>query len=193
MAKLHFKYGAMNSGKSDTLIKTAYNYEERGLEVVTIKPLVDTKGDDTIVARGGHSRKVDIMVPDDLDVRKAIHDLGKTSLQCVLADEAQFLTREQIGQLFEVAKVDDISVIAHGLRTDFRTDVFPGSQRLLEIADNIEKLPTMCFCGSQAEFNTRRVDGNYVFDGNQVAIDGEGHVTYDSLCGSCYLQNGGTI
>ena len=193
MAKLHFKYGAMNSGKSDTLIKTAYNYEERGLEVVTIKPLIDTKGDDTIVARGGHSRKVDIMVPDDLDVRKAIHDLGKTSLQCVLADESQFLNREQIGQLFEVAKVDDISVIAHGLRADFRTEVFPGSQRLLEIADNIEKLPTMCFCGSQAEFNTRKVDGNYVFDGNQVAIDGEGHVTYDSLCGSCYLQNGGTI
>ena len=191
MAKIHFKYGAMNSGKTDTLIKTAYNYEERELNVVVIKPEIDTKGGTTITARGGHSREVDILADRDLDLR---HEIGKRSLiTCVLVDEAQFLTPDQISQLYSVAKEDDISVICYGLRTDFRTQLFPGSQRLLEVADNIEKLPTMCFCGSQAEFNTRKVNGNYIFTGDQVAIDGEDEVEYDSLCGSCYAKEGGTI
>lgn len=193
MAKLHFKYGAMNSGKSDTLIKTAYNYEERGLEVVTLKPAIDTKGDHLITARGGHTRAADILVEVDTNIRSAIQELGKRSLACVLVDEAQFLGAEQVSQLFEVAKFDEISVIAFGLRADFRTQLFPGSQRLLEIADNIEKLPTMCVCGSQAEFNTRKVNDVYVFEGNQVAIDGEDTVAYDSLCGACYVKEGGTI
>ena len=108
-------------------------------------------------------------------------------------DEAQFLTPDQISQLYSVAKEDDISVICYGLRTDFRTQLFPGSQRLFEVADNIEKLPTLCFCGSQAEFNTRKVNGNYIFTGDQVAIDGEDEVEYDSLCGSCYVREGGSI
>ena len=191
MAKIHFKYGAMNSGKTDTLIKTAHNYEERELNVVVIKPEIDTKGGTTITARGGHSREVDILADRDLDLR---HEIGKRSLiTCVLVDEAQFLTPDQISQLYSVAKEDDISVICYGLRTDFRTQLFPGSQRLLEVADNIEKLPTMCFCGSQAEFNTRKVNGNYIFTGDQVAIDGEDEVEYDSLCGSCYAKEGGTI
>ena len=191
MAKIHFKYGAMNSGKTDTLIKTAYNYEERELNVVVIKPEIDTKGGTTITARGGHSREVDILADSGLDLR---HEIGKRNLiACVLVDEAQFLTPDQISQLYSVAKEDDISVICYGLRTDFRTQLFPGSQRLLEVADNIEKLPTMCFCGSQAEFNTRKVNGNYIFTGDQVAIDGEDEVEYDSLCGSCYAKEGGTI
>jgi len=193
MAKLHFKYGAMNSGKSDTLIKTAYNYEERGLDVATIKPAIGVKGDNLIVARGGHSRTADILAGSELNLRIAVAELGKRPLACVLVDEAQFLEVEQISQLFEIAKLDDISVIAYGLRADFRTQTFPGSKRLLEIADNIEKLPTMCFCGSQAEFNTRKLNGSYVFDGDQVAIDGEDSVEYDSLCGSCYMKEGGVI
>lgn len=193
MSKLHFKYGAMNSGKSDTLIKTAFNYEERGLEVATVKPEVDTKGDNLIVARAGLTRVVDILAPPEIDVREAVHSLGKKTLACVLIDEAQFLEPNQVSQLFEIAKLDKVSVIAFGLRADFRTEMFPGSKRLLELADNIEKLPTMCFCGSQAEFNTRKVNGLYVFEGDQVAIDGEDTVAYDSLCGSCYMSEGGTI
>lgn len=191
MAKLHFKYGAMNSGKSDTLIKTAYNYEERGLHILTIKPSIDTKGDNMIVARGGHSRRADIMATPTMDLEQEV--LRDTDVACVLVDEAQFLTAEQIGQLFRLAKQHDISVIAYGLRADFRNQLFPGSTRLFEIADNIEKLPTMCFCGSQAEFNTRKVDGHYVFDGDQVAIENGADVSYDSLCGRCYLERGGTI
>lgn len=191
MAKLHFKYGAMNSGKSDTLIKTAYNYTERGLKVLVIKPSIDTKGDSTVVARGGHSRTVDILADDTLDIASEV--LKTPNVACVLVDESQFLTGRQVGQLFRLAKQHNISVICYGLRADFRTHVFPGSKRLFEIADNIEKLPTMCFCGSQAEFNTRKIDGQYVFDGDQVAIEDGHDVTYDSLCGNCYVKNGGTI
>jgi thymidine kinase len=191
VSKIHFKYGAMNSGKSDTLIKTAYNYTERGLFVITIKPSADTKTEDTIIARAGNQRKVDILATPELDLRLAIKkyakDNGIEHVACVLIDEAQFLTREQIDQLFAVAKEDNTSVIAYGLRADFRAELFPGSKRLFELADNIEKLPTMCRCGNQAEFNTRKVNGNYVFEGEQVAIDGEDSVTYDSLCGVCYL------
>lgn len=191
MAKLHFKYGAMNSGKSDTLIKTAYNYEERGLKVLVIKPSVDTKGDDHVSARGGHSRKVDIMADGTLDVAAEV--LKTPDVACVLVDEAQFLAEKQISGLFKIAKQHDISVICYGLRTDFRTAMFPGSKRLFEVADNIEKLPTMCFCGSQAEFNTRKVGGVYIFEGSQVAIDGKDKVEYDSLCGRCYQREGGII
>ena len=191
MSKLHFKYGAMNSGKSDTLIKTAYNYEERRLGVIVIKPGVDTKGEDKVVARGGHERTVDIIADQTLNLEKQILQSPDTAV--VLVAEAQFLTADQISQLFRVAKMHNISVICYGLRADFQTKIFPGSERLFEVADNIEKLPTMCFCGRQAEFNTRKVDGKYVFEGDQVAIDGEENVEYDSLCGQCYLNEGGTI
>jgi thymidine kinase len=192
VSKLSFKYGAMNSGKSDTLIKTAFNYTERGHDVITIKPGIDTKGGQKITARAGGERKVDILATPEMDVRVAVHSFAKTKklkdLQCVLIDEAQFLSKDQIDQLFELAKYDDISVIAYGLRTDFQTFLFPGSRRLLELADNLEKLPTMCRCDRQAEFNCRKIGESYVFDGDQVAIDGKEAVTYDSLCGTCYLE-----
>ena len=191
MSKLHFKYGAMNSGKSDTLIKTAYNYEERGLNVIVIKPGIDTKGEDKVIARGGHERTVDIIADQTLNLEKQILQSSDTAV--VLVDEAQFLTSDQISQLFRVAKQHSISVICYGLRADFQTKIFPGSEQLFEVADNIEKLPTMCFCGRQAEFNTRKVNGKYVFEGDQVAIDGKDSVDYDSLCGQCYLNEGGTI
>ncbi|HIZ34218.1 MAG TPA: thymidine kinase [Candidatus Ruania gallistercoris] len=204
MAKLHFKYGAMNSGKSDTLIKTAYNYQERGLPILVIKPATDTKSGDAVIARGGASRAVDILAHTGDDLRALILQAQEGSgpftglwsprgsevapIACVLVDEAQFLTEEQVDQLFEVAKDDGISVICYGLRTDFLTRVFPGSRRLFELADNFEKLPTMCRCGSQAEFNCRRVGGVFVFEGEAVAIDGEDVVSYESLCGTCYRR-----
>jgi thymidine kinase len=191
MSKLHFKYGAMNSGKSDTLIKTAFNYVERDLEVITAKPSVDTKGEKLIVARGGASRTVDFLITPEMDVREEVKrhiaQRALASLHCVLIDEAQFLLEPQVDQLLRIAKDDNISVIAYGLRADFRSQLFTGSKRLFEIADNIEKLPTMCRCNSQAEFNTRIVNGEYVFEGSQIAIDGEDEVSYDSLCGTCYL------
>lgn len=191
MSKFHFKYGAMNSGKSDTLIKTAYNYEERGLKVIVVKPYTDTKGGAMIVARGGHKRQVDILASADMNIAKMIKKLPKPA--CILVDEAQFLTSAQISQLFHIAKEQDISVICYGLRSDFRNQMFPGSRRLFEVADNIEKLPTMCRCGRQAEFNARRLNGKFVFSGDQVAIDGEAEIDYESLCGQCYIAEGGVI
>ncbi|MDO5661532.1 MAG: thymidine kinase [Brachybacterium sp.] len=192
MAKLHFKYGAMNSGKSDTLIKTAYNYAERGLATLTVKPAIDTRGEDFVVARGGASRRVDVLVDPTADVRAAVlaeaRRQGIDALQCVLVDESQFLEPEQIDQLFLLAKQEGISVICYGLRADFRTAVFPGSRRLFELADNFEKLPTMCRCGSQAEFNSRLVDGVPVFSGDQVVIDDQAEIAYESLCGECFLR-----
>lgn len=192
MAKLHFKYGAMNSGKSDTLIKTAFNYAERGLATLTVKAAIDTKGEDWVVARGGARRRVDVLVQPGEDLRERIRTtadaLDLRPLHCVLVDESQFLDPAQIDQLYLVAKLDGISVICYGLRTDFLASVFPGSRRLFELADNFEKLPTMCRCGSQAEFNCRLVDGEHVFHGEQVAIDDGAAVGYESLCGPCYLR-----
>ena len=192
MSKLHFKYGAMNSGKSDTLIKTAFNYAERGLATLTVKPSIDTKGEDWVVARGGARRRVDVLVGDADDLRSRIaaaaDELEARPLHCVLVEEAQFLTPLQVDQLFLIAKTEGISVICYGLRTDFLTREFPGSRRLFELADNFEKLPTMCRCGSQAEFNCRVVDGRHVFEGDQVAIDDGAVVTYESLCGACFMR-----
>jgi len=199
MAKLSFKYGAMNSGKSDTLIKTAYNYTEQGHDVITIKPGIDSKGGEDIVARAGGRVAVNILALPEMNIREEIKLFvarqALKNLQCVLVDEAQFLSEMQIDQLQEVTLFDDTSVIAYGLRTDFQRKMFPGSKRLFELANIIEKLPTMCRCAKQAEFNCRKIDGEYVFDGNQVAIDGNvaneidhSEVTYDSLCGTCYLD-----
>ena len=194
MAKLHFKYGAMNSGKTDTLIKAAYNYTENNLRPIVVKASVDTKGDNKIVARAGFSRDVDILAVDHMNLRDEVLEIHEnTPVNCVFIDEAQFLTREQINELYDVAKLDGISVIAYGLRSDFKTEMFPGAKRLFELADNIEKIPTMCRCGSQAEFNCRMVNGVFVAEGEQVAIDGEQKVTYTSLCGNCRRQELGDV
>lgn len=189
MAKLYFRYGAMNSGKSTLLSQAAYNYEERGQNVLVLKPAVDTKSE-KVLSRIGVSRAVDINVPADLNVFKALeHAEWEKDIHCVLVDEAQFLTREQVTQLFWFAVKKNIPVIAYGLRTDFRTQAFPGSGRLLEIAHSIEELKTICRCGKKAVFNGRKVDGEFVREGGQVAIDGD--VQYESLCGVCYDQKVG--
>jgi len=180
----------MNSGKSSALIQAAYNYEEQGLPVVTMKPTIDTKGEQYIVSRGGHSRRVDILAPPEMNVREelAVYRAELGHIACVMVDESQFLQPIQVDQLLEVAKLDETSVITYGIRTDYQRHVFPGSLRLFELADNIEKLPTMCGCQSQAENNARKINGEFVFDGEQVAIDGEDNVTYTSLCSTCYLK-----
>ena len=202
MAKLYFRYGAMNSGKSTGLLQAAFNYEERGQRVLLAKPSVDTKGDREIVSRLGVTREVDVVFTPDADVRAAVADAGATDpdsarldgmvrpVSCVLVDEAQFLTPRQVDDLLRVAVLDGIPVLAYGIRTDFRTEAFPGSARLLEVAHSLEELKTICRCGRKAVFNARKVDGRFVFDGSQVAIDGV-DVTYESLCANCYLTESG--
>jgi len=117
-------------------------------------------------------------------------DRPPVDVACLLVDEAQFLSREQVDDLLRIAVLDGVPVLAYGIRTDFRTDAFPGSRRLLDLAHSLEELKTICRCGRKALFNGRLVDGRFVFDGDQVAIDGV-EVTYESLCAECYLRESG--
>ena len=187
MSKLYFRYGAMNSGKTTLLLQVAHNYEERGMKVVILKPGIDTKRNDKIVTRIGLKRKVDHIVKND---EKLINYLCTLPLDvvCVLVDEAQFLTRDQVDDLFMFTKLKNIPVICYGLRSDFKTMAFPGSLRLFEVSDVMEELITICRCGKRAKFNGRIVNGEFTSNGEQVAIDGENHVEYESLCGKCYLE-----
>ncbi|MGL3807895.1 thymidine kinase [Paeniglutamicibacter sp. R2-26] len=203
MAKLYFRYGAMNSGKSTGLLQAAFNYEERGQRVLLAKPGIDTKGDSGIVSRLGMNRDVDFLIPPNADLRGlfASHAAGDDPaailqhvdappVACLLVDEAQFLTAGQVDDLFRIAVLDGVPVLAYGIRSDFRTHAFPGSRRLLEIAHSLEELKTICRCGRKAVFNTRRVGEQIIFAGDQVAIDGD-EVWYESLCGACYLEASG--
>lgn len=186
MGKLYFRHGAMNSGKSTALLQVAYNYEERGQRVLIAKPAIDTKGDSQVVSRLGMVRNVDFLVLPNENLReKLTQHAGQSKVDCLLLDEAQFLTAAQVDQAMEIAVLDGIPVLAYGIRTDFLTHGFPGSIRLLEIAHSLEELKTICRCGKKAMFNARLKNGEFVFDGDQVAIDGD-EVTYESLCPNCY-------
>lgn len=202
MAKLYFRYGAMNSGKSTALLQAAFNYEERDQRVLLAKPEIDTKGSDEIVSRLGVTRRVDFVIPAQAPLRElfARHARAETQealfapqevkpVACLLVDEAQFLTPEQVDDLLRIAVLDRVPVLAYGIRTDFRTRSFPGSARLMDLAHTLEELKTICRCGRKALFNTRRQGERFVFDGDQVAIDGD-EVTYESLCAACYLEAG---
>jgi thymidine kinase len=195
VAKLYFRYGAMNSGKSTALLQAAYNYEERGQEVLLAKPEIDTKGARQIESRLGVTREVDFLIGASDDARSAMADAAaRRPIACLLVDEAQFLSPAQVDDLLRIAVLDDIPVLAYGIRTDFRTEAFPGSARLLEIAHSLEELKTICRCGRKAIFNARLIDGAFVFDGDQVAIDEapvDGVVTYESMCAVCYLRESG--
>lgn len=187
MAKLYFRYGAMNSGKTALLLQAAHNYEERGMEVLIVKPAIDSKGDDHLVSRIGLKRKVDKLLAPKDDIYKYVKKL-KRKIKCVLVDEAQFLEKEQVDELMHIVVKLNIPVICYGLRSDFKTNGFPGSSRLLELAHTIEEMKTICSCGRKAMFNARKVNEKFVFDGEQVAIDGEHKVTYESLCPNCYYE-----
>jgi thymidine kinase len=191
IAKLYFRYGAMGSGKTRDLMKTYYNYTERNMRAVIMKPAIDTKGGCKICSRDGSLLPIDYLVEKGDDLFKIIKKeikISKHPIHCILVDEAEFLEEKQIDELTDIVDYLDIPVICHGLRADFRTNLFPGSRRLFELADSIEELKTVCFCGRKATMNTRMVNGKYVFHGDQVAIDGEGSVTYNSLCRSCYKK-----
>ena len=206
MAKLYFRYGAMNSGKSTAMLQAAYNYEERGHRVLLTKPSIDTKGDMGILSRLGVTRQVDFLLAPETDAyatfqkhRERTVKRYERDVSALLVDEAQFLTEAQVDDLLRISILEDIPVLAYGIRTDFQTVAFPGSRRLLETAHSLEELKTICRCGRKAVFNARKIDGEFVFDGNQVAIDasseqdeaglgGYREVSYESLCGACYLQ-----
>ena len=190
MSKLYFRYGAMNSGKTTLLLQVAHNYEERGMKVVILKPGIDTKGNDKIVTRIGLKRKVDHIIKQDEKLSNYLNKLSE-DIVCILVDEAQFLTPKQVDELAEVVDMYGIPVLCYGLRADAFSHVFPGSQRLFEIADKLEELKAICKCGKKATFNLRynKINGENipVFEGEQISIDGI-DADYDSVCRPCYKK-----
>ena len=187
MAKLYFRYGSMNSGKTALLLQAVHNYEEQGMKVIVAKPSKDTKGDDHLVSRIGLKRKVDFSFKPNDNIYKFM-EKQTIKVSCLFIDEAQFLEPEQVDELMQVVVKLNIPVICYGLRTDFQTKGFPGSTRLLEIAHTIEEMKTICVCGRKAMYNARKVNGHFTITGDQVAIDGENKVTYEPLCPHCYYE-----
>ena len=187
MAKLHFKYATMNSGKTIDLIRTAYNYEENNYKVLICKPKIDTKSNENIETRIGLKRKADVLIDDSsmLDLFKG--KLGEVA--CIFIDESQFLNKNQIDELYIITKALDIPVICYGIRNDFQMTSFEGSRRLLELADKLEELKTLCNCGRVARQIGRKIDNDFVLEGDKIMIDGSNErIEYVPLCGKCYLE-----
>lgn len=184
MSKLYFNYGAMNSGKSTALLQVAHNYEQQGMKVIIIKPAIDTKAEDRVSSRLGIERKVDILLTKSGRVINEMKDVP----DAILVDEAEFLTRKQVDELYAITKEYDVPVLCYGLRTDFQSKGFEGATRLLELADDIKELKTICKCGSKATHNLRLVNNIPTFIGKQVEIDNQEDVDYESVCGKCYLK-----
>lgn len=187
MAKLYFKYGAMNSGKTTALLQVAHNYEERNMKVLILKPSIDTKGNDMVVSRLGLSRRVDFLISPEDSVKKFLENYREIC-DCIFVDEVQFLKENQVDELLEISVSWDIPVICYGIRTDFLMNGFEGSSRLLLIAHSIEEIKTTCRCKRKAIFNLRKINGEFVFHGEQCVIDGENNFTYESLCGKCSIE-----
>ncbi len=187
MAKLFFRYGAMGCGKTAQLLQVAFNYEEKGLKVAVLKPEEDTRRGAKLYTRIGLERDSDYLIKKDDDLFKIIKDKF-SNVNCILIDEAQFLKSKQIDDLMKVVVYLNKPVICYGIRTDFLTNGFPGSTRLLEIAHSIEELKTICKCGKKAIFNVRYVNGKVSTDGDSVVIDDSDDVQYVSMCHSCYYE-----
>lgn len=185
MAKLYFKYGAMGSSKSANALITKFNYEERGMRVWLIKPATDTRdGEGLIASRIGLSAKADIISHEE----SIIALLDKMSgIDVIITDECQFFTPEQIDELREIVNFRDIPVLCFGLRTDFMTHLFPGSRRLLEVADSITEIKTICSCGAKAIVNARiDSEGHVITSGSQVFIGGND--SYVAICHKCWSR-----
>ena len=186
MAKLYFKYGAMGSSKTAQALITKYNYEENDLNVWLIKPSADTRdGAETIRSRIGLEAQCQVMTPQ-MDVYKLFCDQRKGCCDVIIVDECQFMTANQIDQLRAVVDEFNIPVLCFGLRTDFKTRLFPGSMRLMELADAIEEIKTMCDCGTKATVNARINDGYIVTEGAQVVLGGND--SYIAMCHRCYVN-----
>jgi len=186
MAKLYFKYGAMGSSKTAQALITKYNYEENDMKVWLIKPSADTRdGVQLLRSRIGLTAAVEVMAPD-VNIYDRFRETQMGQCHAVICDECQFLTEEQIDQLRAIVNDCNVPVMCFGLRTDFQTRLFPGSRRLMELADCIEEIKTMCDCGSKATVNARISDGYIVTEGAQVVLGGND--SYIAMCHRCYIR-----
>lgn len=189
MANLEYRYGPMNSGKSMAILQMAYNYEENGKKVILVKSVIDTKGGDYLVSRIGPKRKIGIKLKSEESLLSDKHINLIKDLDAILVDEAQFLTKNQVEDLWYISKMMNISVICFGLKTNFKSEFFEGSKRLFELSDKYKELETICRCGTKARFNARKINGNFVLEGKEVEIDGsKDTIEYVPLCGKCYLN-----
>ena len=186
MAKLYFKYGAMGSSKTANALITRFNYQERDMKVWLIKPSIDNRdGADIIRSRIGLEAVADV-ITHDTDIL-SLFEKDHRSSDVIITDECQFFTPEQIDQLRKIVDVYDIPVMCFGLRTDFLTNLFPGSRRLFEVADSITEIKTICSCGSKATVNARiDGDGNVVTTGSQILIGGND--SYIAMCHKCWKK-----
>ena len=193
MAKLYFRYGAMGSSKSANILMVRYNYEERGQYAVLLKPRTDNRdGEDEIKSRIGLSAPAEYV--DDFlqeiskcwNVETSEYIYHEKGVAAVLVDEAQFLSPEEVDRLSDIVDFYDISVLCYGLRTDFLNHLFPGSRRLMEIADVIEEVPTVCWCGRRAQCNTRYANGKIVREGAQIMLGS--NESYVALCRKHYKE-----
>lgn len=186
MAKLYFRYGTMGSGKSIDLLKVAYNYEEKGQNVLLLTAGIDdrySKG--KITTRIGISKDANTFL-EDTNLYDMIEKL-ENKPDCILIDEAQFLTKKQVLELSDIVDFLNIPVICYGLRSDFKLNFFSGSCALMEIADKIEEIKTICKCGKKATVNMRQIDGVPTIKGDQIMIGG--NESYLPVCRKCYKES----
>ena len=187
MAKLYFKYGAMGSSKTAQALITKYNYEENGLKVWLIKPSADTRdGKQILRSRIGLEAEVEV-IPPDMDILARFDETRRGSCNVIIVDECQFLTERQIDELRAIVNDRNVPVMCFGLRTDFQTKLFPGSRRLMELADEIQEIKTMCDCGAKATVNARiDASGHIITQGAQVVLGGND--SYIAMCHKCYIR-----
>ena len=173
MAKLYFRYGAMGSSKTANAIMVRHNYLERGQKVLMLKPRLDNRDGETIVgSRCGLTCECQFI--------EDINAFNVTDYDCVIVDDAQFLTKAQVERLVHIVDNDNVPVIAYGLRADFQGNLFEGSTWLLAWADTIEEVKTICWCGKKATCNARLLDGKVIKEGEQIQLGG--NESYISLC-----------
>ena len=187
MAKLYFRYGVMGSSKSAQALITKFNYEEQGMRVWLIKPAADTRyGKDIVRSRIGLEQTGDV-ITEDMNLYEIFRDREKEFNDVIIADEAQFLTPQHIEQLRDIVDNYNVPVMCFGLRTDFRTKMFPGSARLFELADSVSELKTVCTCGGKAMVNARiDGEGNIVTEGAQIMLGG--NESYRPMCYKCWKK-----
>ena len=186
MAKLYFKYGAMGSSKTAQALITKYNYEENDLNVWLIKPSADTRdGQQMLRSRIGLEAEATVIAPGT-DIYLLYQDTQEGHCNVIIVDECQFLSTQQIDQLRSIVNDYNVPVLCFGLRTDFQTKLFPGSMRLMELADCIEEIKTMCDCGAKATVNARINNGYIVTEGAQVVLGGND--SYIAMCHRCYIR-----
>ena len=187
MAKLYFKYGAMGSSKTAQALITKYNYEENDLKVWLIKPSADVRdGAATLRSRIGLEAQVEV-IPPEIDVLERFVREKEGSCDVIIVDECQFLTEAQIDQLRAIVDEHNVPVMCFGLRTDFQTKLFPGSLRLMEVADTIQEIKTICDCGAKATVNARiDGEGHIITQGAQVVLGGND--SYIAMCHKCYVR-----